>query len=69
MSTDYLLTGKIIDKDLLILSNKLRKLTPSQVRCIENIIDECDTLFYTNEQKGTWKLIQMPIRNVSPQNM
>ncbi len=52
MSTDYLLTGKIIDKDLLILSNKLRKLTPSQVRCIENIIDECDTLFYANEQKA-----------------
>lgn len=52
VSTDYLLTGKIIDKDLLILSNKLRKLTPSQVRCIENIIDECDTLFYTNEQKA-----------------
>ena len=52
MSTDYLLTGEIIDKDLLILSNKLRKLTPSQVRCIKNIIDECDTLFYTNEQKA-----------------
>lgn len=26
VSTDYLLTGEIIDKDLLILSNKLRKL-------------------------------------------
>ncbi|MBR2175884.1 MAG: helix-turn-helix transcriptional regulator [Clostridia bacterium] len=45
VSTDYLLTGDIIDKDLLILSEKLSKLTPSQVRLIENIIDECIELF------------------------
>ena len=45
VSTDYLLTGDIIDKDLLILSDKMRKLTPVQVRLIENIIDECCTLF------------------------
>ena len=32
VSADYLLTGEIIDKDLLILSDKLRRLTPSQVR-------------------------------------
>ena len=41
VSTDYLLTGDIIDKDLLILSDKLRRLSPSQVRIIENIIDDC----------------------------
>lgn len=45
VSADYLLTGEIIDKDLLLLSDKLRKLTPSQLRTIENIIDECNSLF------------------------
>ena len=45
VSADYLLTGEIIDKDLLILSDKLRKLTPSQVRTVEAIIDECNNLF------------------------
>ena len=45
VSTDYLLTGDIIDKDLLLLSEKLSKLTPSQLRIIENIIDECYNLF------------------------
>lgn len=45
VSTDYLLTGDIIDKDLLLLSEKLSKLTPSQLRIIENIIDECNALF------------------------
>lgn len=45
VSADYLLTGDIIDKDLLLLSDKLRRLTPSQVRIIESIIDECVTVF------------------------
>ncbi len=45
VSADYLLTGEIIDKDLLILSDKMRKLTPSQIRIIENVIDECCVLF------------------------
>lgn len=45
VSADYLLTGDIVDKDLLILSNKLQKLSPSQIRLIENIIDECIALF------------------------
>lgn len=44
VSADYLLTGEIIDKDCLLLSEKLRKLTPSQFRTIENIIDECIVL-------------------------
>ena len=30
VSADYLLTGDIVDKDLLILADKLRQLTPSQ---------------------------------------
>ena len=45
VSTDYLLTGDIIDKDMLILSDKLKKLTPEQIRTIENIIDECIKLY------------------------
>lgn len=48
VSTDYLLTGDIIDKDLLILSEKLENLTPSQVRIVESIIDECSSLFTDN---------------------
>lgn len=47
VSADYLLTGDIIDKDLLILANKMRKLTPAQIRIIENLIDECCALFGT----------------------
>lgn len=45
VSADYLLTGEMIDKDLLILSDKLRKLTPSQIQHIEKIIDECIALY------------------------
>lgn len=45
VSADYLLTGDIIDKDLLLLSEKLRRLSASQLHIIENIIDECNTLF------------------------
>ena len=41
VSTDYLLTGDIIDKDILLLSKKLSKLTPKQLRLIENIVDDC----------------------------
>ena len=48
VSADYLLTGDVIDKDLLILSEKMRKLTPSQLRIVENIIDECLSLFNDN---------------------
>lgn len=45
VSADYLLTGDIIDKDLLILSEKLRRMTPAQIRIVESIIDECCALF------------------------
>lgn len=45
VSADYLLSGDIVDKDLLILSDKLRKLSPSQLRIVESIIDECISLF------------------------
>ena len=45
VSADYILTGEIVDKDYLLLSDKVRKLTPSQLRLIENIVDECNSLF------------------------
>ena len=45
VSADYLLTGDIIDKDLILLSDKLKKLTPAQIRIVENLIDECCMLF------------------------
>ncbi len=48
VSADYLLTGDIIDKDILLLSDKMRSLTPSQLRIVENIIDECIRLFQTD---------------------
>ena len=41
VSADYLLTGDIVDKDLLILSDKMRKLSPEMLRIVESIIDEC----------------------------
>lgn len=46
VSTDYLLTGDIIDKDKLLLSEKLDKLMPGEVRLVENIIDECIALYH-----------------------
>ena len=49
VSTDYLLTGDIIDKDKLLLSDKLDKLTPQQARIVENIIDECIALYNNNK--------------------
>lgn len=45
VSTDYLLTGDITEKDLLLLSEKLEKLTAGQVRIVEAVIDECIALF------------------------
>lgn len=45
VSVDYLLTGDIIDKDMLLLSNKLEQLSTSQVRIVEAIIDECLLLY------------------------
>ena len=44
VSADYLLTGDIVDKDMLILSDKLRTLSPEMLRIVENIIDEFNKL-------------------------
>ena len=49
VSTDYLLTGDIIDKDKLLLSEKMDKLTAAEVRIIESIIDECISLYHRDE--------------------
>ncbi len=51
VSVDYLLTGDIIDKDMLLLSRKLELLDSSQVRIIESIIDECLSLFPQKSSK------------------
>ena len=45
VSADYLLTGEIVDNDMLILSDKMKNLSPNQIRIIENIIDECNKLY------------------------
>lgn len=45
VSADYLLTGQIVDKDLLLLSNKLSTLTPEQLRLIEKLLDDCIDYF------------------------
>lgn len=49
VSTDCLLTGDIIDKDKLLLSQKLDKLTAAEVRIVEIIIDECIALNHQDE--------------------
>ena len=49
VSTDYILTGDIIDKDKLLLSEKLGKLTASDVRIVESIVDECIALYHSGE--------------------
>lgn len=45
VSADFLLTGDIVDKDLLILSEKMKSLSSDQIRIIESIIDQCSLLF------------------------
>ena len=45
VSADYLLTGEVIDKDLRFISDKLRRLTPDQLRLVENLIDACTEYF------------------------
>lgn len=50
VSTDYLLTGDITDKDKKLLSGKLDKLTSKEVRIVENIIDECIALNHKDRQ-------------------
>lgn len=49
VSTDYILTGDIIDKDKLLLSEKLGRLTAEEVRIVESIIDECLNLYHKDE--------------------
>ncbi len=49
VSCDYLLTGDIIDKDKLLLSEKLSKLTSEEVRIVESVIDQCILLFHPGE--------------------
>ncbi len=45
VSADYLLTGDIVEKDYLLLAKKLQRLSPSQLRIVEAIIEECIRLY------------------------
>jgi len=47
-SVDYFLTGDIVDKDKLLLSDKLGMLSAPEVHIIESIIDECIALYHQN---------------------
>lgn len=49
VSADYILTGDIIDKDKVRISEKLGRLTASELRIVENIIDECIALYHKDE--------------------
>ncbi len=40
VSADYILTGESLDKDFVLLSDKLHQLTDSQLNAVEAIIDE-----------------------------
>ena len=50
VSTDYLLTGDIIDKDQILISKKLARLKPYQLRIVETIIDNCIELTETRAE-------------------
>lgn len=45
VSADYILTGEVVDKDLLLISDKLEKLPPDILRAVENIADELCAAF------------------------
>ena len=45
VSADYLLTGDVVDKDLLLLSKKLSSLNSEQLRLIEKLLDDCMEYF------------------------
>ena len=44
-----LMTGDIIDKGLLIISDKLQNLSSSQVRIVVSFIDECISLYHSEK--------------------
>ena len=48
-SSDYLLTGDIVDKDQFLLSDKMRKLNATQFKFVERIIDDCIDYFEENK--------------------
>ena len=48
IGADMVSVGVQQTKDLLILAEKLSQLTPSQLRIVENVIDECNALFHTS---------------------
>ena len=49
VSVDYILTGNVVDKDRLMQKKKLEKLTATEMRMVEGIIDECIALNHQNK--------------------
>lgn len=45
VSTDYLLTGEIIDKDISLITKKLENFSVEQIRTIEQLLDSSIHLF------------------------
>ena len=41
VSADYILTGEIIDRDILYLQEKLESLSPEKIRLVEDILNSC----------------------------
>ena len=52
VSVDYILTGNVVDKDRLLLAEKLEKLTATEMRMVEGIIDECIALNHQNKYES-----------------
>ena len=51
ISADYLLTGEISKKDLYLICEKMKLLTPEQFRITEEIIINCLELCSNNDKK------------------
>lgn len=49
-SIDYLLTGDIIDKDKLLLSDKMEKLSDDEFKLVEGLVDQIIELYHKDEK-------------------
>lgn len=49
-SIDYLLTGDIIDKDKLLLSDKMERLSDDEFKLVEGLVDQIIELYHKDEK-------------------
>lgn len=49
-SIDYLLTGDIIDKDKLLLSDKMERLSDDEFKLVEGLVDQIIELYHNDEK-------------------